>query len=325
MAEANFNEFVAGGNRPRAMSNGTVNVIGAITTLALITGVAVWGYKLAVRDASGVPVIQAMEGPMRSAPDNPGGRIASHTGLSVNRIAADGTAAPLPDQLMLAEAPMELEPEDAAGIGTAAPAPVVESDTAARTLAMAEELARQVAAEVAAMTGDDLVDAVASSAAAATLVTDGEPAFTFPAGTVETSLRPPPRPARLAGGSDLGTRAALTPASASGTDALNLTTIVPISANADVEIDLASIAPGTRLAQIGAFDDPEAARAEWSRITARHPALFEGKQRVIQTATSVGRTFYRLRVSSFGSEDDTRRFCSAITAPDLRCISVTMR
>lgn len=308
MAEANFDEFVVGGRNSRVATGGTVNVIGAITTLALVVGVGIWGYRLAVRDASGVPVIQAMEGPMRTAPDNPGGRVAAHGGLSINRIAAEGTAAPVPDQIVLAEPPLDLEPEDSAGVGTAAPAPVVEEDTMARTLALAEELARQVAAEVAASMGNPMPEPETTVA---------ENSAPLPAGAIQRSIRPMPRPARISGGVTLA---------AAPAEAATLTQVSPVSAPAaTLEIALGDVAPGTRLAQIGAFDDADTARQEWERVAARHPALFEGKNRVIQTATSVGRTFYRLRVSSFASEDDTRRFCSAITAPDLRCISVVMR
>ena len=69
------------------------NFAGAALSLALIIGVGVWGYKLVVRDVSGIPVVRAMEGDMRVLPDNPGGAVALHTGLAVNEVAASGEAA----------------------------------------------------------------------------------------------------------------------------------------------------------------------------------------------------------------------------------------
>src|SRR5690606_8242731 len=113
MAEANFNEFVAGAHAPRAAMGRFLNIAGAISTILLVGGVAVWGYRLAVRDANGVPVIQAMEGPIRVAPDDAGGKLAAHVGLSVNRIAAEGAAGEVPDQITLADPPIGLEPDDA--------------------------------------------------------------------------------------------------------------------------------------------------------------------------------------------------------------------
>lgn len=63
------------------------NWAGAAVSLALIAGVGVWGYKLVMRDVTGIPVVQAMEGPMRIAPEDPGGTLADHQGLAVNDVA----------------------------------------------------------------------------------------------------------------------------------------------------------------------------------------------------------------------------------------------
>lgn len=296
MAEANY-DFVPGASSGGKLAR-LVNIVGALTTVAVVVGVAVWGYRLAVRDALGVPVIQAMQGPIRVAPEDPGGRLAAHVGLSVNRVAAEGTAGEIPDRILLAEPPLELEADDAPGVGAAAPLPVSQADTLARTLALADEIARQVAAETA-PPADPPTDALADAEAA-----------DLPPGALRQSMRPMPRPVR---------------AEAAASDLTNTTTLsAPLSAIAE-ELASDSVPPGTRLAQIGAFDDMDTARKEWDRIATRHAALFEGKARVIQPATSVGRTFYRLRVHGFATEDDSRRFCSAIESGDLRCIPVTTR
>lgn len=291
MAEANFDEFVAGAHAPRAAMGRFLNIAGAISTLALVVGVAVWGYQLAVRDANGVPVIMAMEGPIRVAPDDAGGKVAAHVGLSVNRIAAEGTAGEVPEQLVLAEPPVGLEADDAPGIGAEAPAQPTEADTLARTLALADELARQAAAEIA--------------AEEAGTADDGP---LLPGAVIQRSPRPMPRPG-----------------SGSAEGAITNTTRVSAQAPAATELDPAGLTAGTRLAQIGAFDDVDSARSEWDRVSLQHAALFEGKNRVIQPANAAGRTFYRLRVQGFQTEDDSRRFCAAIEAGDLRCNSVTVR
>ena len=77
------------------------NLAGAAVSLALIAGVGVWGYKLMVRDVSGVPVVRAASGEMRVRPEEPGGQLARHQGLAVNAIAADGVAAGPVDQVTL--------------------------------------------------------------------------------------------------------------------------------------------------------------------------------------------------------------------------------
>ena len=55
--------------QPKSIKS-VVNLLGAVTSLALVVGVGVWGYKLVIRDVSGVPVIRAAEGPMRIQPED---------------------------------------------------------------------------------------------------------------------------------------------------------------------------------------------------------------------------------------------------------------
>ena len=70
-----------------------MNWAGAAVSLALIAGLGYWGWQLLVRDVSGVPVITALEGPMRVAPDNPGGEIANDlTSTRRHRLKSCGTA-----------------------------------------------------------------------------------------------------------------------------------------------------------------------------------------------------------------------------------------
>jgi len=85
---------------------------GAALSVALVIGVGVWGWQLMVRDVTGIPVVRAMEGPMRTSPAEPGGEVTPHAGLSVNAIAALGEAAPPEDVLLLAPANAGLAPED---------------------------------------------------------------------------------------------------------------------------------------------------------------------------------------------------------------------
>ncbi|MGR3496692.1 SPOR domain-containing protein [Citreimonas sp.] len=87
---------------------------GAAVSLSLIAGIGVWGYKLVARDVSGVPVVLAAEGPMRIAPEDPGGRLADHQGLSVNTIAGIGVAEGPTERLVIASRPAGLAEEDVA-------------------------------------------------------------------------------------------------------------------------------------------------------------------------------------------------------------------
>lgn len=319
-----------------------INMAGAVTSVALVIGVGVWGYNLAVRDVTGIPVVRAMEGPMRIAPQEPGGEIAANTGLSVNQIAAEGAAADLPEQMVLAPRPIDLTAEDqpaatlaaaaapetttlAAVSDAAAPAP---ADPGLPVLAPGELTETPLDAPVTtdAMTGaapeadaaiaataPDALESSVDVALAEALGTDvavveATEAAPTPAGTITKS----PRPARRPEGDGSAETAAPVAASATGEDAGG-------------EVDIASLAPGTRLVQLGAFDDEAGARAEWAALQARFGDLIAAKVLVLEDAQSGGRNFVRLRALGFEDEADARRFCSALLAENATCIPVTYR
>jgi len=88
--------------------------LGAVASLALIVGVSIWTYKLGQRDAREVPVVAALEGPARVAPETAGGLQVAHQGHSVNTVlegrgveavASAVTVAPTDDDLTAEDAP----------------------------------------------------------------------------------------------------------------------------------------------------------------------------------------------------------------------------
>ena len=85
---------------PGAVLGTVTNWAGAAISLALIVGAVMWGHSLLSRDVSGVPVVRALDGPMREQPVDPGGSQAAHQGLSVNQVAAEGTAQAPGDRLV---------------------------------------------------------------------------------------------------------------------------------------------------------------------------------------------------------------------------------
>lgn len=315
MADIEFDaieEALAGGRPPGGpRAQRLLHLAGAGLSLALLVGAVWWGYQLAVRDVTGVPVMRALGGAMRVAPADPGGNIAGHQGLSVNAVAAAGTAAPLPETLNLAPAAEPLNAEDVAGLvqpvapslasvpqpgqlfpaDAAQPAP---APLAATEIPSSDQDA--VAAAVAEALGSALTEA--PQAAAPVLLT--------------SALRPAPRPARAA------------PAATATADTDPTLTGAPAGASA-TGVEPVAIAPGTSLVQLGAFDDDPTARSDWSRLTGRFPELMAGKSMVIQPAQSGGRTFYRLRALGFAGEDEARRFCTALLAEGASCVPVTQR
>jgi hypothetical protein len=337
MADVDFDDFDGGYGAPNerhVQVSRLINLAGATCSVALVVTLGLWGYKLAVRDVQGIPVIRAMEGPMRIAPENPGGEVAAHQGLAVNAIAAVGTSASMPERLVLAPRPVELTFEDAPGISAlsdggqadaavaqmpvAAPQPVpvevgdsrtldpaaliVPDDVlaAADTLAVpdADAVANALAEALAGDIGDDTVQ----------LASLNEPVAEPVAASV--GLRPKARPASLV-------RAVAEPVAAPAAE--------PVAAETPAEVEASTIPAGTRLVQLGAFDTADQARTEWAVLSSKFGSEIAGKSLVVQQAESGGRTFYRLRALGFADEAAARDFCTALLEKNAACILVIVR
>jgi hypothetical protein len=315
-----------------------VNWAGALISLGLVLGMGVWAVQLTMRDVSGVPVIQAIEGPMRVPPADPGGTQAPHQGLAVNRIAEGEEAQPVPDRLVLAPPPVELQEvrfETGSGAGTApAPRPEREAENTAAeasgeasgadTAALIDRLLREAQSEGAVeVPGETTVSGAAEDAA--------EDAPPDPDTALAAAPEPAPRP-------EVGTSAfaSVIPASVPGVARSPRPSLRPASlavavpgdaetSSAVEEIPVSELADGTRLVQLGAFDTPQIARGEWDRLAARFPDYFEGRPRVIEEASSGGQTFFRLRAAGFDDLAGSRRFCAVLVAQGAACIPVTVR
>ncbi|KAA9008919.1 SPOR domain-containing protein [Histidinibacterium aquaticum] len=321
--------------RTGSVAGPVVNLIGAGLSLALVAGIGVWGYKLVMRDVTGVPVVKAMEGPMRIQPENPGGEVALHRGLSVNTIAAEGEAAPPEDRLVLAPEGVDLAAED---MEVAPAADETGGEAVTRVSAMIAEAAAEsdvseaeVQEEVAAagqeadgpLTAEQIL-ALADEIARGTqplepveegattgeveLALDGSPVVdVIPASVpgVSRSLRPKTRPMRIT--------------------AIEPTSTMAAPASETRSLDPSEITVGTKLVQLGAFDSEQVALAEWQALQGRFGEFMGDKARVIQRAESGGRTFWRLRAAGFGDLSEARRFCAALVAEDALCIPVVVR
>ncbi|WP_370206503.1 SPOR domain-containing protein [Pararhodobacter marinus] len=311
-----------GGGRNRAVR--AVNVIGALLSVALVVGVGVWSYRLMVRDVTGVPVIRALAGPIRTSPDDPGGRQANYQGLAVNAVAAqsdsEGSA-----EIALAPPPASLADEDRAG----------------------EELTgRQVQSGSAPITAPDAVGAAiaqamsdAPPATVQTAAARAEPLDLVPASVPGVSRSPVPRARNAQAVAQAASRPAQPVAAPEPTqvasqnggagdqqaEALLQELVTRLSAPDVTDIDPDSLTPGTRLVQLGIYQDEDSARRAWDSINQRFPAFLEDRGRVVEAATSGGRVFYRLRAAGFADEPEARRFCSMLIAENLDCIPTLIR
>ncbi len=279
---------------------------GAVVSLALVAGIGIWGYKLVMRDVTGIPVVRAMEGDMRVLPDTPGGSVTSHVGLSVNAVAAKGEAEGFGDSVLLAPTTTGLAAEDIevaqetpqqleAAIDSV---PVVNpiqvslatpsADAPALTTVDILALADQIAADSAPLTALADVDDVVAQAVS----------LAFPNAKLRTSIRPEKRA---------------------------IATHQSVSAKADATVSTETFSVGTHLVQLGAYPTAEVAATEWERLQGRFDQLLSTKTRVIQLATTGGKEFYRLRAHGFDAGADARRLCAAMVAERADCIPVVVR
>jgi hypothetical protein len=345
MADFDHSDFGGAYHAPmRSNLSTALNWVGAILSLGLIAGLGYWAYQLVVRDVTGVPVVRAMEGPMRIAPEDPGGSTAAYQGLAVNAIAAEGTAEAPAEMVVLAPVEVNLTPEDramSALLPDAPEAPIAEvaaqplsaidlavaaalgEDASVMLASQSVEPAPEAEMEVAAIdteaAADPEVVAVEEVAAVGDLEEDEEivPTSTVAAtdakGVIAVSPRPMQRPTRAAGTQV----ASLDPAVG-----LPQTETVAVAA---IDLDPTTIPDGARLVQLGAYPTADLAREEWDAVAMRFADFMQGKSRVIEQAEAGGRIFYRLRVAGFDDLADSRRFCAVLVAGEASCIPVAAR
>ncbi len=332
MADVDYDAFDGfGGVTPeveeRTPMGAALNWIGAATSVALVVGLSAWGYHLAVRDVSDVPVIRALTGPMRIQPVDPGGAQAAHQGLAVNRVQGAVDTSPPTGEVVLAPPPLDIEDPDADGPSESqaisalpeayaatpeayAATPAAYAVTPATPSAAEKPPGETKPSEVSGPVPDDGADAevqAAILAVAGRIASDGSPRDTSNASTdpgrdrgVRWSTRPKPR--SRAEAAEAGARRAI-----------------------GGELSVAELAPGTRLVQVGDYGSAETARSEWERLRRVFGDYMIGKSPVVMKTQNAGRTFYRLRVAGFGSLDESRRFCAVLLARNATCVPIVHR
>ncbi|MCJ8139751.1 SPOR domain-containing protein [Falsirhodobacter halotolerans] len=318
MADVDFDEFGAVDYAPRRSMQvqRIINIAGAASSVAMIVALAWWGYSTTVRDVRGIPVVQALEGPMRVTPEDPGGSITANQGLSVNEIAASGAAGGVAAELMLAPRTTELDLGDGPGLEGSEPSQEIMEAVAEATGATGAVL---MPAGLPAPPPVAPIEAVEQGLAS---TVDGDPIdeIAIPAPAIDPSLIP----------DELKTEPVVAPAPPGAVTRSLRPQVRMASAPAAMPVAASPVAAppsttapsGAHLVQLGAFDNEEQVQREWTRLSAKFGSLFSSKSLVMQQAVSGGRTFYRLRASGFEDAADARRFCSALLAENAACIAI---
>ena len=278
---------------------------GAALSLFLLAGSIGWGYKLVVRDINQIPIVRAQLGPLRVAPDNPGGLTAANQGLSVTQIAVnekpllsdeinlapaadilneETSALLLPevDKLNKIDAIYEIKEINAENTSLDGSSGAMEAETAPKTEALLTQAAfSQKKIEI-------------ENAVSLALSITSEPDASL------TSLRPKTRPMSFHQNRNKNEE--------------HIVSKEPMD----------KLPIGSAIVQLGAFDSKSLAESKWQRFEKLLGSILAPKQMIIQKAESGGKIFYRLRASGFNDISDARQFCTAIS-DKVACIPVVTR
>ena len=279
---------------------------GAALSLFLLAGAIGWSYQLIVRDVNQIPIVRAQLGPLRVAPDNPGGLTAANQGLSVTQLAVNEKPL-LSNEIYLAPAAEILNEENLAL--------KVKEEYKSNKVDGAFEI-KEVNAEnsmnLEALPDQKEVDSrsndvgVLSKAAFSQKKIEIENAVSLALSITNEPdkslswLRPKIRPVGFYRNG-------------------NITEDQIVSNEPMPKLPI-----GSAVVQLGAFDSKSLAKSEWQRFEKILGSILIPKKMVVQKAESGGKIFYRLRASGFSDISDARQFCTAIS-DKVACIPVVTR
>ena len=280
--------------------------VGAALSLSLLTGAIGWSYQLIVRDISQIPIVRAQLGPLRVAPDDPGGLTAANQGLSVTQLAVNERPL-LSDEIFLAPAAEVLSEENVALQISEENSSITNKENF-DTLEVSTEnsLDLKILPEQNATGLASNNEAVLSTAAFSPKKLEIENAVSLALSLTNevdssfNSLRPKIRPVVL--------------------NQIQTDNIAQSVANELV----VTLPVGSAVVQLGAFESKSLAEIEWQRLEALLGSVLTSKNMVIQKAESGGKVFYRLRAFGFDDLSDARQFCSAVN-DKVACIPVVTR
>ncbi|MBL4806005.1 MAG: SPOR domain-containing protein [Rhodobacteraceae bacterium] len=282
--------------------------VGGGLSLALTLGVIYWAYQLGQRDANDVPVIQAMGGVARERPEDPQGTQADHQGLDVNAVLAGDETVPVGSETQLAPPPQRATAEDQ---------PISEQPSETVLVLPVDEAVDRVEI-IEPETGGDPTELA------------GDPNMTRPARrVVQTGLSPNSDRLSDAIASAIAEANSPTPTPVVETTVAETPSEVSPETPAPLismpDANATSVAVGTRMIQLGVFDDEESALRNWDLLLANQPDLLNGLQRYIERREAGGRVFYRLRALGFENAEQASTLCAVLMGRDVQCIPVAAR
>ena len=279
---------------------------GAALSVFLLVGAIGWSYQLIIRDINQIPIVRAQLGPLRVAPEDPGGLTAANQGLSVTQLAVNEKPL-MSNEIHLAPAAQILNAENLGLEVTNG----VQSNTDVGAFEI-KEVNAENSINLKALTNKIEADKVSKETASLSKV-----AFSQKRIEIENAVS-------LA-------------LSITDDPAVSLTLlrpkIRPVTLQKDNKITggqivtnepLFELTKGSAVVQLGAFDSKNLAKSEWQRFEKLLGSILIAKKMIVQEAESGGKIFYRLRAAGFDDISDARQFCTAIS-DKVACIPVVTR
>ena len=283
------------------------SIFGAVISLNLILWAGYWTYNIISRDINGIPIVAAQPGPLRVAPDTPGGIEAENIELAVTKIASQELP-PNPKAVELAPSTEKLTPDDLTIFQAIRQKKIIDRQAALNNqihLGVIEpNLSKEISFETVnteSNTANYSITENQSELVAAALALALKPsADNLIASAVAQNkfkqIKPRPRPGSLLEVRVSTTETVMRPA-------------------------LASVETGLAVVQFGTFATETVAFEEWDRLSKNLSVILDGRPKYVERIKRNGNEIYRLRLGGFVNIDDASRFCSAVISQE-NCVPV---
>lgn len=283
------------------------SIFGAVISVNLILWAGYWTYNIISRDINGIPIVAAQPGPLRVAPDTPGGIEAENIELAVTKIASQELP-PNPKAVELAPGTEKLTPDDLTIFQAIRQKKIIDRQAALNNqihLGVIEpNLSKEISLEpvnTVTNTANYSITENQSELVAAALALALKPsADNLIANAVAQNkfkqIKPRLRPGSLLEASVSTTETVIRPA-------------------------LASVETGLAVVQFGTFATETVAFEEWDRLSKNLSVILDGRPKYVERIKRNGNEIYRLRLGGFVNIDDASRFCSAVISQE-NCVPV---
>ena len=286
------------------------SIFGAVISLNLILWAGYWTYNIISRDINGIPIVAAQPGPLRVAPDTPGGIEAENIELAVTKIASQELP-PNPKAVELAPSTEKLTPDDLTIFQAIRQKKIIDRQAALNNqihLGVIEpNLSKEISFEpVNTVTNpanysitENQSELVAAAIALALKPSADNLIGSAVAQNKFKQIKPRPRPGSLLEVRVSTTETVMRPA-------------------------LASVETGLAVVQFGTFATETVAFEEWDRLSKNLSVILDGRPKYVERIKRNGNEIYRLRLGGFVNIDDASRFCSAVISQE-NCVPVIVK